>query len=145
MQLNLNNMLKHRKILLFIGIGMSCLFDSLYLLAGFDGIPVSEHFSLSRNGISGFLSVLLYCLYVYLKTEPRPSGKAGMQMGDAMNWAGVVMVFFTLSTLLEIFLQICLYTLFDIPLDADIGVGAVRFFSAIVAFNWVFDNKNKTE
>lgn len=67
MQLNIKNLYKHWKVLLFISIGMSLLFDLLYWLTGFDGIPVSKHFSLSRNGISGFLSVLLYYLYVYLK------------------------------------------------------------------------------
>lgn len=70
MQLNLKNFYKHWKALLVIGISMSFLFDLLHWQLGFNGIPVSKHFSLSRNGISGFLSVLLYYLYIYLKKEP---------------------------------------------------------------------------
>lgn len=70
MQLNLKNIYKHWKVLLLIGIGMSLLFDLLYWLTGFNGIPMGNNFLLSRRGLDGTLTGLLYCLYLYLKKEP---------------------------------------------------------------------------
>lgn len=50
-------------------------------------------------------------------------------------------VFFALAIPLKVLLKIYIYTWFDIPSDSDIGVGGIHFFSAIVAYNWVFRNK----
>ncbi|MCS4534323.1 hypothetical protein [Neisseria montereyensis] len=70
MQINIQNTYRHWKILLLIGFGISLVFDLLHWFAGFDGIPISDGFSLSRHGISGGISALLYFLYIHLKKEP---------------------------------------------------------------------------
>lgn len=70
-------------------------------------------------------------------------------MQKLMELAGqlclAVTAFFALAVPLKILLKIYIYSWFDMPLDSDIGVGGIHFFSAIVACNWVFGNKNKTK
>ncbi|OSI09372.1 hypothetical protein [Neisseria zoodegmatis] len=72
-----------------------------------------------------------------------------MLMQKLMKLAGqlclAAAVFFALAIPLKFLLKIYIYSWFDIPPDSDIGVGGIHFFSAIVAFNWVFGNKNKTK